>query len=371
MYRVLRSLLFLIPPEPAHTLVMGLLEILSQFVGVCAAIRRYVLGGVDAPKAGKRRLGRSVDLTSELSGLILAHPVGLAAGLDKNGEALHALFGCGFSAVEVGTVTPRAQPGNPKPRMFRLPEQRGLINRMGFNNAGTVALRDAVSRQPWRPGPLGINIGKNKDTPLDEAISDFVACVEAVGALGDYVVVNASSPNTPGLRALQEPEQLHALLSAVQSRMHTAAPGRPLFLKFAPDLGDEAIDALVDVATSCQVAGLIATNTTVSRPVAHRFSTEAGGLSGAPLRASSTRALKRAAGRARGRLSLVGVGGVMSAEDVYEKLRSGASLVQVYTGFIYEGPFWLRRLLPELERILKRDGHTSVREVIGLDVVKR
>jgi dihydroorotate dehydrogenase len=301
------------------------------------------------------------------AGLELAHPLALAAGLDKDAHAVGGLFALGFSAVEVGTVTPRPQPGNPLPRLFRLPAQGALINRLGFNNRGAEAAAENLRAARWRPGPLGINIGKNKDTPLDEASVDYLACVSALAAEADYLVVNASSPNTPGLRQLQEPERLAALLGAVRQRMDVVAPGRPLFLKIAPDLGAEAVDAVVDVALGAGASGLIATNTTISRPFAHPLAGEQGGLSGRPLRALSMQTLRRAAARANGRLALWAVGGVATPQDVYERLRAGAAVVQVYTALVYEGPGLVLRLLRGLEALLRRDGFSRLEDAIGAD----
>ena len=302
------------------------------------------------------------------AGLDFAHPLALAAGLDKDAHAVSGLFALGFAAVEVGTVTPKAQAGNPAPRLFRLPEHGALINRLGFNNAGAEAAAAHLKSALWRPGPLGINIGKNRDTSLDEASVDYLACVNALAPHADYLVVNASSPNTPGLRQLQEPERLAALLGAVRARMDMVAPGRPLFLKIAPDLGPEAVDAVVDVALSARASGLIATNTTITRPFAHPQAGELGGLSGRPLRALATQTLRRAARRANGRLALWGVGGVATPEDVYERLRSGASVVQVYTALVYEGPGLVQRLLRGLETLLRRDGFLRLQDAIGADL---
>jgi dihydroorotate dehydrogenase len=313
------------------------------------------------------RGGSPVDLRVQSAGLELAHPLALAAGLDKDGHAVSGLFALGFAAVEVGTVTPRAQLGNPAPRLFRLPEHGALVNRLGFNNAGAEAAAAHLRAGHWRPGPLGINIGKNKDTPLDHASLDYLACVDALAPHADYLVVNASSPNTPGLRQLQEPERLAALLGEVHSRMEKVAPGRPLFLKIAPDLSPEAVDAVVDVALAAGASGLIATNTTITRPFAHPLAGEQGGLSGRPLRNLATETLRRAARRANGRLELWGVGGVATAEDAYERLRAGASVVQVYTALVYQGPGLVRSVLRGLEALLRRDGFARLRDAIGVD----
>jgi dihydroorotate dehydrogenase len=360
MYRLLRRLLFLLPAEAAHALGMGFLALLGRWPALCRRTRARALSSAVGPGA--------VDLRVESAGLQLAHPVALAAGLDKDAHAVAGLFALGFAAVEVGTVTPRPQAGNPLPRLFRLPEHGALINRLGFNNAGAEAAAAHLRAATWRPGPLGVNVGKNGATPLERASDDYLACVSALAPHADYLVVNASSPNTPGLRQLQEPERLAALLRAVRRRMEEVAPGRPLFLKVAPDLAAEAVEAIVDVALEARVSGVIATNTTITRPFAHPLAGEQGGLSGRPLRGLATETLRCAARRANGRLALWGVGGVATAEDVYERLRAGASLVQVYTAFIYEGPGLVRGLLKGLEELLRRDGVRRLSDVIGIDV---
>jgi dihydroorotate dehydrogenase len=356
MYRLVRALLFLFSAERAHHLSVFALRLLGAFPHLCQSLRRRAL-----------RDSTTVELSVELAGLRLEHPVALAAGLDKNAEAVDGLFACGFSAVEIGTITPRPQPGNPLPRLFRLPEHRALINRMGFNNHGTAEAAARLRRREWHPAPVGVNLGKNKDTPLEKAVEDYLACVDALAPLGDYVVINASSPNTPGLRQLQEPQLLTSLLNAVKQRLSQVAPGKPLFLKIAPDLSPEAVDEVVDVALQCGLSGLIATNTTVTRPFQHALAQEAGGLSGAPVKELSNAVIRRAWQRSGGTLPIIGVGGVFTAQDVYEKLRAGASVVQVYTGFIYEGPGMVRRLLRELSPLLARDGLRSVREAVGAD----
>lgn len=355
MYRLARALLFLLPAERAHRLGMTLLRWFGHLSGLCQSLRARTLSVV------------TYDASVKVAGLELAHPVALAAGLDKEAEAVDGLLALGFAAVEVGTLTPRPQPGNPTPRLFRIPEHRALINRMGFNNHGATNAAEHLRARTWHPAPVGVNIGKNKDTPLEKAVDDYVACVDTLAPLGDYVVVNASSPNTPGLRKLQEPEALTALLRAVKARLDQVAPGKPLFLKIAPDLTPEAVDEVVDVARACGLAGLIATNTTIARPFEHPVAKEAGGLSGAPVREPANAVIRRAYARSGGALPIIGVGGVFTAEDVYEKLRAGASVVQVYTGFIYEGPGMVRQLLEGLGPLLARDGFRSVREAIGAD----
>jgi dihydroorotate dehydrogenase len=353
MYRLVRRALFLLSAERAHHFVLWLLGLAGRWTGLCQWYRA--------------RAPARPSLEVRCAGLTFPNPIGLAAGLDKNGQAISGLFALGFGALEVGTVTPRAQPGNPPPRLFRVTEHAALINRMGFNNLGADAMAERLGQATWRPGPLGVNIGKNKDTPIERAVEDYLLCVDRLAALADYVVVNASSPNTPGLRQLQEPEQLQALLTAVRERMRQVAPHTPLMLKISPDLGDQAIDAIVDVATRCGLDALIATNTTVERPFPHPLASEAGGLSGAPLKERSTAVIRRAFQRARGALPIIGVGGVFTAEDAYEKIRAGASVVQVYSGFVYEGPGLVPALLRGLAGLLERDGFAQVTEAVGVD----
>ncbi|HMK72982.1 MAG TPA: quinone-dependent dihydroorotate dehydrogenase [Myxococcaceae bacterium] len=363
MYRFLRTLLFLLPPERAHALGMGLLALLGRWPWLCRTLRRRALTlPARAPP---------VDLTIRTAGLTLAHPLALAAGLDKDGHAVAGLFALGFAAVEVGTVTPRPQAGNPRPRLYRLPEHGALINRLGFNNAGAEAAAARLRKGPWRPGPLGVNVGKNRDTLLEAAADDYLACTAALAPLADYLVVNASSPNTPGLRQLQEPERLAALLRAVRARLGAVAPGTPLLLKIAPDLGEEAVDAVVDVALDAGADGLIATNTSVTRPFAHPLARQEGGLSGRPLRALAASTLRRASRRADGRLALWGAGGVATAEDVYKRVRAGASVVQLYTALVFEGPGLVGRLLSGLAELLRRDGFSRVEDAVGADAGRR
>jgi dihydroorotate dehydrogenase len=351
MYESLvRPLLFRLPPELAHHLGLWSLGLMDLAPGLARWCRRRV------------RADRPV-LEIRVAGLAFPNPLGLAAGLDKNGEAIVGLFSLGFGSVEVGTVTPRPQPGNPAPRLFRLPEHQALINRLGFNNAGMAAIGARLRELEWRPGPVGLNLGKNKDTPNEAAVDDYVACAQALSPLADYIAVNLSSPNTPGLRALQMPEALERLLTAVRR----AVVARPLFLKIAPDLADEAVDAVVDVARACGADGLICTNTTITRPVAHPLAQEAGGLSGRPLFDRSTEVLRRAFRRTGGALPLVGVGGVFDGEDAWKKICAGASLVQLYTGFIYGGPGLPKRILDTLEDKVTKLGLTSIAGAVGRD----
>ena len=348
MYRLLRPLLFSLDAEVAHDVAMWGLSWAELAPGVAGLMRR------------RARPDRST-LKARVAGLDFPNPVGLAAGLDKNAVAVAGLFALGFGSVEVGTVTPRAQPGNPKPRIFRLKEHEALINRLGFNNEGMGAMASRLRELEWRPAPIGVNIGKNKDTPLETAVEDYVKCAEALSPLADYVAVNLSSPNTPGLRQLQEPEALASLLRAVRSKV----VGRPLFLKIAPDLGDEAIDAAVDVARDCGTDGLICTNTTITRPVEHLQAGEAGGLSGRPLFTRSIEVVKRAFQRSEGKLPIIGVGGIFDGEDAWKKICAGASLVQVYSGFIYRGPALVTEILDTLETKLSELGLDSIAKAIG------
>jgi dihydroorotate dehydrogenase len=362
LYDLIRPLLFTLSPETAHAVAFRALAA-GQ-----AVLQRYEGGGdADDPL-----------LTQEIWGLRFANPLGLAAGFDKNGALPHVWPALGFGFAELGTVTALAQPGNPAPRLFRLPAERGLINRLGFNNDGA----DAVARQLAArldhhrpPCPLGLNLGKSKLTALDHAVDDYLRSLRALARLADYIVVNVSSPNTPGLRDLQGEAQLGPLLATLQAeneRLARAAGRRPppLLVKLAPDLSDDGLAALVEVARHYQVAGLIATNTTIDRsalPADHPLAREAGGLSGAPLRQRSTAVVRTVYRLTRGAMPLIGVGGIFSGADAYEKLRAGASLVQAYTGFIYGGPSFARRVCRELRALLQRDGVRHVAQIVGVD----
>ena len=343
MYGLVKRGLFRLSPERAHALGMAALRVWGS-----------VRGAPRLPAGGP-------DLSVTSADLRFAHPVALAAGFDKDADAVAGFFAAGFSAVEVGTVTPRPQPGNPAPRLFRIPESRALVNRMGFNNHGIEAMAARLRALGTRPGPVGVNLGKNKDTPLERAAEDYLAGVDALAALADYVVLNASSPNTPGLRQLQQSEPLRDLLRVVRSRLDAVAPGKPLFLKIAPDLAPGEVDDVVDVAVEVGIAGLICTNTTLARPgVSGPVASEAGGLSGAPLAPLSLATLRRAAARAGGRLALWASGGVFTADDVLERLEAGADLVQVYTAFVYEGPALVPALLSDLRARLGARGVASI-----------
>ena len=317
-----------------------------------------------------RRLLRSdaPELEVDALGLHFAHPIGLAAGFDKNATAYEALAALGFGFVEVGTVTGLAQPGNPKPRLFRLPADRALINRMGFNNLGAASVATHLTAK--RSVPVGVNIGKTKLVTEQDAAGDYVSSTRLLGPHADYLVVNVSSPNTPGLRNLQAVDLLRPLLAAVKAELATITPRRPLLVKIAPDLNDADIDAIADLALELELDGIIATNTTVSR-TGLQSSPErveacgAGGLSGAILKQRSLRVLERLHARVGKRLTLISVGGIETAEDVLLRLRAGASLVQIYTGFVYGGPLLVWSLQRGLRRLLRESGLKSIQDLVG------
>jgi len=360
MYRLLKPALFRLDPEDAHHLTLRALETASRLPAWPGLLRR-----VTAPADPR--------LTQTLWGHAFTSPVGLAAGLDKNAQAVPAWGALGFGFVEVGTVTPLAQPGNERPRLFRLPGDGALINRMGFNNAGTDALHARLAALPSRPVPVWVNIGKNKATPNEEAVQDYLRCAHALQDVADAFVVNVSSPNTPGLRALQAADDLAALLRAVlaeveRGRVRTARRAPPVLVKLAPDLHPADFEASVSAVLDAGADGVIVSNTTLSREgLTHAHREEAGGLSGRPLATRST-ALVRAAYRlTRGRVPVVGVGGVFTAGDAYAKIRAGAALTEVYTALIYQGPGLPARLNRELAGLLERDGFRSVAEAVGVD----
>ncbi len=364
LYRtVLRPAVFALDAEKAHDLTIHGLGFASRFPGLCRSVR-----GGHMPDAR---------LTVKAFGLDFASPVGLAAGLDKNAVAIEGLAACGFSHIEVGTVTGRAQPGNPSPRLFRLKGDEAIINRMGFNNAGSAAVAAALSqrydpvggaRRP--PCVLGINLGKSKVVDNAEALADYEVSVAALAGLADYLVINVSSPNTPGLRDLQSEAALRPLLTGIRAAVDAVAPGRPLLLKIAPDLSEAGIDAAVDVALEARCDGIIATNTTITRsglshPAGAVAAIGAGGLSGRVLRQRSTAVLARVARRVEGRVPIIGVGGIDSAEAAWEKLLHGASLVQVYSALIYHGPELIDRIHAGLLERLEQSGARRLDEVVG------
>jgi dihydroorotate dehydrogenase len=342
---MLTRALHLLPPEAAHRLAI------------------WALRHGPVPR---RPADAWPSLATSVCGLRLANPLGLAAGFDKNAEGLPGLARMGFGFVEIGTVTPKPQPGNPKPRIFRLPRDQALINRLGFNSEGLdrVRARLAQRRSGW--GVVGANIGANRDAP--DPIEDYLTCLYALYPLVDYVAVNISSPNTPGLRRLQHGSHLDALLAALIAARGELAkgPSKPILLKIAPDLEAGEERALVEAALAAGIDALIVANTTLARAsLVGRHRQEAGGLSGAPLLAPSTAQLRRIWRLTGGRLPLIGVGGIFSGADAYAKIRAGASALQLYTALIYRGPGVVPQLLDELAALLARDGHARLATAVG------
>lgn len=336
-YRLIRPVVFALDPERAHRLTI-------------TALRSGLAGGPGAITSPR--------LTQRLFGLDFPNPLGLAAGFDKNAEAPDSELKLGFGFVECGTVTPKPQGGNPRPRIFRLVEDRAVINRLGFNNEGHAAAEARLKRRSGRGGIVGINLGANKDA-ADRA-ADYVAGYRALAAHAAYVTINISSPNTPGLRGLQNPDELAELLARVAAARAESGVHRPIWLKIAPDLDAEAIGAIVEACIAHGIDALAVSNTTLARPENLKGSHkgETGGLSGVPLLLPSTRALAQAFRAAKGRLPLIGIGGVSSAEDAYAKIAAGASLVQLYTAMIYGGPGLPARIVRGLDDLLARDGLT-------------
>jgi dihydroorotate dehydrogenase len=291
-------------------------------------------------------------LETKVFGIRFWNPVGLAAGFDKNARLLHLLPALGFGFVEIGAITPRPQPGNPRPRLFHISGKHAIVNRMGFNNEGVEAVAERIRHNKSRV-PLGANIGKNKDTPNEKAAQDYLTCFQKLRSLVDYIVVNVSSPNTPNLRELQKKTSLIAILEKLQEENKRNIP---LLIKIAPELGDSELQGVVEVAKKTKIAGIVATNT---------LKTEQGGLSGTPLKKRSTEVIKQLYKKTQGRIPIVGVGGIFSGKDAYEKITAGASLVQIYTGLMYEGPGLVKRVKKELVELLKEDGFSNIQEAVG------
>jgi dihydroorotate dehydrogenase len=357
LYRLFRSFLFVLGAETAHRLTLASLRLFAALPGALWLLRQ--LFGVKDPRLTVRALGR--DLSS---------PVGLAAGLDKDAEVFEAFGAIGFGFVEIGTVTSLAQPGNPRPRLFRLPADRALVNRMGFNNHGAASAAQKLARP--RRAVVGANIGRSKVTQNDAAVADYVTSTEALAPHADYMVINVSSPNTPSLRELQAVESLRPLITGVKRAIERAAPGRhvPLLLKVAPDLHDADIDAIADLALELALDGIIATNTTITRsglttPTAQIEALGNGGLSGAPLRERSLKVLQRLRARVGDRLLLVAAGGIETADDAWARIRAGATLVQVYSALIYDGPSLPSRIAAGLADHVTRAGLSNISEAVG------
>ncbi|WP_211177732.1 quinone-dependent dihydroorotate dehydrogenase [Pseudonocardia acidicola] len=365
MYDLLfRLVLRRIPAELAHRFAFALIRLAA---GPAAA------GGLWAALRGQR----DPVLRTRVLGIDFPGPLGLAAGFDKDAEGARALARLGFDFVEVGTVTALPQPGNPQPRLFRLPDDRALVNRMGFNNSGAEVVGWRLRRlraTDGEPLVIGVNIGKSKVATADQAIDDYVRSTTILGPSADYLVVNVSSPNTPGLRDLQQVEVLEPLLTAVREALERAVPGRrvPLLVKITTDLADEDIDAVADMAVRLGLDGVVATNTTTSRaglttPAATLAEIGAGGVSGRPLAASALAVVRRLRARMGPSMTIVSVGGIETAQDAYQRIRAGASLVQAYTGFIYGGARWPTRINRELAALLRADGFSSIADAVGAD----
>ncbi|MFT4894313.1 MAG: dihydroorotate dehydrogenase [Devosia litorisediminis] len=339
LFDLARPALFALDPERAHRLTVRALTL-----------------------APRMRPAQTGPLAIDVAGLTFPNPLGMAAGFDKDAEVPDQLLGLGFGFAEVGSITPRPQAGNPKPRLFRLVEDRAVINRMGFNNAGAEVARDRLQRRSRRPGIVGINVGANKDS--EDRIADYVTMTRIMAPLASYLAVNISSPNTPGLRALQDESALAGLLDAVIEARGPSGP--PVFLKVAPDLEPADIDAITRIAIERQLGALIVSNTTISRPqLASPHAGEAGGLSGAPLRDLAQQRLRDFRTATGGSIPLVGVGGIASAEDAWARIRAGASLVQLYSAMVFGGPGLPRRILRGLEELMRLDGFASIAEAVG------
>ena len=362
LYRsIIRPILFSLPAESAHDFAL-----LSLSLSLSSKATRSIVA---------RRLQSEPFDKLQRFGLQFRNPVGLAAGFDKEGKAVGALCALGFGFIEIGTVTNQPQSGNPKPRIFRLPRDRALINRLGFNNCGAAQVAQNLKRCR-RECVVGVNIGKSRSVSIEDAIPDYLASFDAIYDVADYIVVNVSSPNTPNLRELQRPELLVDLLRALKQRnadLTAQHSGKPLLLKIAPDLTEKEIEAIVEVAMRSGIAGMIATNTTVHREGLKTSPAEVadygqGGLSGVPLSRRSNEVISLVYRLTRGKLPIIGVGGVFTAEDAWKKICAGASLIQLYTGFIYEGPRVAHQINEGLAKILTRKGFRTLDEAVGCSV---
>lgn len=345
IFPLLRPALFALDSESAHRLALAGLKLLPR-----------------------NRPPRPGALAVDVAGVSFPNPVGVAAGFDKDAEVPDALLGLGFGFAEVGSITPRPQSGNPRPRLFRLVEDRAVINRMGFNNGGAEAALERLARRKGRGGVVGINIGANKDSP--DRIADYAKMTRLMAPHASYLAVNISSPNTPGLRALQDEGALTALLDAVLAARAEAMPrgAPPVFLKVAPDLEPADIDAIARIALDRQLGALIVSNTTISRPALRsRHAGEAGGLSGAPLAPLALQRLRDFRKATGGAMPLVGVGGIASAQDAWARIKAGASLVQLYSAMVYEGPALGARIVRGLERLMRREGYSCIAEAVGTE----
>jgi dihydroorotate dehydrogenase len=363
--RVVRPFLFCQEAEQVHNRTLRLLAWASRRETVCHTLAAFL-----APP----------ELPIELLGLRFPNPVGLAAGMDKHANALPAWASLGFGFSELGGVTWHPQPGNPPPRIFRAVSEAAIVNRMGFNNPGAAAVAEKLAQwralERWPKHPVGINLGKSKITPLDQAAKDYADSFRLLQPHADFFVVNVSSPNTPNLRQLQDRAALDEILAAIQEVQQAALgassqkPARPIFVKVAPDLSLTALDEILEVAEQRKIAGLVATNTTVSRPSANqpavaRVYAEQGGLSGRPLRERSTEIIRHLHRQSKGRLPIIGVGGIFTAADAWEKIIAGASLLQIYTGLVYEGPGIVKRIVAGLRQRLAERGFSQLQQAVG------
>jgi dihydroorotate dehydrogenase len=341
IYKLLRPAVFTLDAERAHRLTIQSLKL--------------------SPLRGPQDAGQ---LAVDVAGLRYPNPLGMAAGFDKDGEVPDAVLGLGFGFTEIGSLTPRPQAGNPKPRLFRLSRDRAVINRMGFNNGGLPAALPRLEKRQGKPGIVGINIGANKDS--GDRIADYAVMARAVAPYASYLAINVSSPNTPGLRALQDPQALGALIDGVKDAAGEEAP--PVFLKVAPDLKPVDIDDIARLAIAKKLGALIVSNTTIARPdLKSRAAGEAGGLSGAPLRDLALQRVRDFRKATGGAVPLVGVGGISNAEDAWARIRAGASLIQLYSAMVYEGPGLARRIVGGLERLMEREGFSSIAEAVGTE----
>jgi dihydroorotate dehydrogenase len=362
---LVRPLLFRKDPEESHEMILGLLAKAETLSGLFQSVFK-----VDDAR-----------LKVQVGPLSLSNPVGLAGGFDKNAVAPKTIASFGFGFMEIGAITAQAQPGNPKPRLYRLPEDEALINRLGFNNQGAAAIAAKLAAMGARgslPGiPLGMNIGRTKIVETKDAVADFLACFTRLFAHGDFFTLNISSPNTPNLRDLQEKTLLRDLLSAVQEKNRELADRsrsmpKPVFVKIAPDMEFSQVDEITDVVISSQLSGIVATNATafMRDNLKSPNGPEPGGLSGRPITAKVTNFVAHIYKQTGGRLPIIGVGGIFTAEDAYDKIRAGASAVQIYTGWIYEGPGLVKRINRGLCRLLERDGLKQITDAVGIDAVR-
>ncbi|PJZ69981.1 dihydroorotate dehydrogenase (quinone) [Leptospira perolatii] len=351
--KTLKPLLFNLDPESAHTLAVKLLEVTKRFPFAF-------------PILEKLTNLQSERLKTQVAGIEFSNPLGLGAGFDKTGELFPFLSRLGFGSIEIGTITGQSQPGNPKPRIFRYPADQALINRMGFNNPGAERVSGTLKYQK-KSVIRGINVGKTKVVSEEDAVLDYVYSLERLAQYADYAVINISSPNTPGLRNFQKTENFQKLISGIRKGLGGSFPV-PTFVKFAPDMTDQELEDLIDCTLDLQVAGIVLTNTTVDKTVLKQYPNveSEGGVSGRPLRKRSTEMIQVAYRKLKGRLPIIGVGGIDSGESALEKILAGADLIQIYTGYIYQGPFLPVRILEYIDSVLHNTGAKSIANLVGV-----